>query len=591
MTRLLLPVVFLSGLALILAQWHGANGFLPLDPRWWTWLLKTIRVTGGLPAEFLYPVWWTGTGSILVMVLVLVLSSRAGSSTVTGGRSQDELHGSAKWAKRSDVAKAGLFTRRGVVVGGWPGLLGTRTLRHDGPEHVMAFAPTRSGKGVGLILPTLLSWTHSALTLDIKGENHALTAGWRADQGQRILRFEPTAETGSIRFNPLAEVRTGTGRDIADCQNIASMIVDPEGKGLKDYWMQEGWSWLSVMILHVLYRTRKEEKRVANLCDVQAFASAAANDDGSEEGETDASFIALLQDMMDYDHGVDHVNHEVRRGASRMKIKAGQERSGVHSSGTVQLGLYGDPIVARNVETSDFRLDDLMNGEAPASLYLVVQPSDIDRLRPLVRVVLNLFLRRLTEGMQFEGGRSVANYKHRMLLMLDEFTSIGKLEIFEQSLAFMAGYGLKAFIIVQDLTQLQKAYGRENSIMANCHVRLAYAPNTIETARTLSDMTGKTTVVQRKRSRSGRLGELGSVSDSLNETSRPLLTADECMRLRGLRKTGRGKTLPGDMLIFVAGSAPILGRQALYFQSRALLKRARMAPPSATPTPDIEETS
>ncbi|WP_413207370.1 type IV secretory system conjugative DNA transfer family protein [Rhodospirillum sp. A1_3_36] len=141
--------------------------------------------------------------------------------------------------------------------------------------------------GLGLILPTLLSWTHSALVLDIKGENHALTAGWRASRGQRILRFEPTAETGSIRFNSLAEVRTGTGRDIADCQNIASMIVDPEGKGLKDYWMQEGWSWLSVMILHVLYRIRKEDKRVANLCDVQAFASAAANDDGSDEGEHD----------------------------------------------------------------------------------------------------------------------------------------------------------------------------------------------------------------------------------------------------------------------------------------------------------------
>ncbi|WP_413207371.1 type IV secretory system conjugative DNA transfer family protein [Rhodospirillum sp. A1_3_36] len=105
-------------------------------------------------------------------------------------------------------------------------------------------------------------------------------------------------------------------------------------------------------------------------------------------------------------------------------------------------------------------------------------------------------------------------------------------------------------------------------------------------------MTGKTTVVQRKRSRSGRLGELGSVSDSLHETSRPLLTADECMRLRGLRRNRRGKTLPGDMLIFVAGSAPILGRQTLYFQNRTLLKRARMAPPrpATTSPPDPEET-
>ncbi|MCF8503222.1 MAG: conjugal transfer protein TraG, partial [Rhodospirillum sp.] len=118
MTRLLLPVVFLSGLALILAQWHWENGFLPLDPRWWTWLAKTIRITGTLPDGMLYPVWWTGAGSIVAMLIVLFIASRASSSTVTGGRNQDELHGSAKWAKRSDVAKADLFTKRGVVVGG-----------------------------------------------------------------------------------------------------------------------------------------------------------------------------------------------------------------------------------------------------------------------------------------------------------------------------------------------------------------------------------------------------------------------------------------------------------------------------------------
>src|SRR3546814_8094350 len=100
--------------------------------------------------------------------------------------------------------------------------------------------------------------------------------------------------------------------------------------------------------------------------------------------------------------------------------------------------------------------------------------------------------------MDFEGGRSVKHYKHRLLLMLDEFTSVGKLEIFEDSLAYMAGYGLKAFIIVQDLTQLQKCYGKEESITSNCHIRIAFAPNKIETARVLSDMSGKTTLIQRR---------------------------------------------------------------------------------------------
>lgn len=132
------------------------------------------------------------------------------------------------------------------------------------------------------------------------------------------------------------------------------------------------------------------------------------------------------------------------------------------------------------------------------------------------------------------------SYKHRLLLMLDEFTSVGKLEIFEKAIAFMAGYGLKAFVIVQDLTQLQKTYGREQSIVSNCHVRVAYAPNTMETARLLSDMSGKTTLVQKKTSASRTSGRSGTnYSHTLTEVARPLLTADECMSLPGM-ETGSG---------------------------------------------------
>src|SRR3546814_6719151 len=105
-----------------------------------------------------------------------------------------------------------------------------------------------------------------------------------------------------------------------------------------------------------------------------------------------------------------------------MKKRAAQERSGVHSSATVPLALYSDPIVARNTSACDFRISDLMQADQPASLYIVIPPSDIKRLRPLIRILLNQFLTRLTAEMDFEGGRSVKHYKHRLLLMLDEFT-------------------------------------------------------------------------------------------------------------------------------------------------------------------------
>ena len=167
--------------------------------------------------------------------------------------------------------------------------------------------------------------------------------------------------------------------------------------------------------------------------------------------------------------------------------------------------------------------------------------------------------------------------------MLDEFTALGKLDLFEQALGFMAGYGLKAVIVVQDIEQLRKAYGRDESIMANCHVRIATAPNRMETAKLLSDMAGTTTVVARRRSRSR--GEKGpSVSDSIAETARALLTPDECLRLPGLRKRRlTGRTVPGAILIFVAGHRPILGRQWLYFTDRELKRRAALPPPGSQP--------
>ncbi|SOD98574.1 type IV secretory system conjugative DNA transfer family protein [Caenispirillum bisanense] len=576
--RLTLIALFVGVLAAILWQWRNLVGFDPSDSRWWIWLWHAGTHPAGLPAEMTRAAYLTAVGGVVGMGALTALMVHARNRTARGGVGSDALHGSARWATGAEVREAGLFAKAGVVAGGWKRWISNRTLQHDGPEHVLCFAPTRSGKGVSLILPTLLSsWRHSVLVLDIKGENYALTAGWRASLGHTILKFDPTAATGSARFNPLAEIRIGTGRDIADCQNVALMIVDGDGKGLKDYWMKEGWAWLSTALLHVLYRIRRDENRTATLADVNAFLSGVVDDDDdSDEG---GSFTSLLDDMIGFAHGDPVIDAEVQRGANRMKLKAPQERSGVHSSAITGMALFADPLVAANTAASDFTVADLMHGAAPAALYLMVPPSDIGRVRPLLRIMMTLILSRLTESMAFADGRSVAGYQHRLLLLLDEFTSIGKLEIVEKALAYMAGYGIKAFLIVQDLAQLNEAYGRDEAVTGNCHVRIAFAPNKIETAKALSDLAGKATIVQHRRSRSGRVGEIGSVSDSLQETARPLLTADEAMRLRGIRKDRFGRVRPGEVLTFVAGHPAIRGVQRLYFQDRALLKRARLAPP------------
>ena len=572
--RVMLPILvmgaaILASFAGMFLVWYMWQGFVPWRGEWWVWLVKATVQQRGMPDGML--------GSGLVTCLLVAVSGitlaiwhqQPSARTLKGGVVPDQVHGAARWANWEDIEGAGLLAHDGVTVGACE----KEPLRHDGPEHVLAFAPTRSGKGVSLVLPTLLEWMHSAVVLDIKGENYALTAGYRESIGTRVLKFEPTALEGSVKFNPLAEIRLGTDYELMDCQNIAAMIIDPDGKGLRDFWMQSGFEWLSAAILHVLYRVGVEDRRCATLADVNRILSAVEFDESSDRLE------GLLEVMIAFEHGRESVDEEVSRVASKMYGRAREERSGVHSSSLTQLSLYADPIIARNIAASDFTLDDLMNGKKPVSLYIIIPPSDIDRLRPLIRVIFNIMLRKLTAGMEFEDGKSVKAFRHRLLLMLDEFTSVGKLDIFEKTLAFMAGYGIKCYVICQDLTQLQQAYGREESIMSNCHVRIAFAPNKVETAKTLSEIIGKQTIIQTKRSRSGsRVSP--SVSDSLYETGRELMRPDEIMNLPGAKKNAAGEVVkPGEMLILVAGFPAIRGEQRLYFKDKTLLERAKMPAP------------
>jgi type IV secretion system protein VirD4 len=440
---------------------------------------------------------------------------------------------------------------------------------------------------VGLILPTLLAWEHSSVVLDIKGENFALTSGYLADRGHKTLRFDPSdAEGTSAAFNPLAEIRLETPLAIPDVQQLASMVMDPQGKGLDDYWSKAAFSFFGGAVLHCLIKTLADKGRPASLYDVAVMLEDPARpvkDVFKEMQETKHAemmaklFPALAENANPYGEAA-HVF--VASAAQGMLSKAEQELSGVVNTATANLALYKDPIVAKNISRCDFRLNDLMNHDVPVNLYLVISPADIDRLRPLLRIFVAQMLGRLTEKMEFADGASRAGYKHRMLLMLDEFTSLGKLAIVERGIAYMAGYGVKGYFIVQDTKQLNQAYGQDNALMANCHIRIAYAPNLPETAEYLSKMAGTTTVVDKKVSISG-LGGKGGASRSLNmaETSRPLLTPDECMRLPGMSKDAAGNPIPGDMLIFTAGNPPIYGRQILYFMDPVFSQRAKVKAP------------
>ena len=459
-----------------------------------------------------------------------------------------ETYGSARWATPIEIKSAGLLGPDGVVLG----KLDREYLRHDGPEHVLCFAPTRSGKGVGLVVPSLLTWPGSAIVHDIKGENWTLTAGFRALHG-RVLLFDPT-NSASAAYNPLLEVRRGEW-EVRDVQNVADVLVDPEGSlERRNHWEKTSHSLLVGAILHVLYA--EADKTLAG---VAAFLS-----DPKRPIET------TLQAMMTTPHLGDAGTHPVVASTARELLnKSDNERSGVLSTAMSFLGLYRDPVVAQVTRRCDWRISDLIAAERPATLYLVVPPSDISHTKPLIRLVLNQIGRRLTEDLHAK------NRRHRVLLMLDEFPALGRLDFFESALAFMAGYGLKAFLIAQSLNQIEKAYGANNSILDNCHVRVSFATNDERTAKRVSDALGTATEMKAMKNYAGhRLSPwLGHLMVSRSETARPLLTPGEVMQLP-----------PADEIVMLAGTPPIRAKKARYFEDKRLIERV-LPPPTLASKP------
>ncbi|MBE7417407.1 MAG: conjugal transfer protein TraG [Ideonella sp.] len=519
--------------------WFRVSGVPIYGPwklfEWWYFFdayAPAVFLRGGIIAAS------SGMLAATAAVGAAVWRSRAGKRVTT--------YGSARWAEHDEVCAADLTESVGVLLGRLPA--DGDYLRHEGPEHVMAFAPTRSGKGVGLVVPTLLTWPGSAVVHDIKGENWHLTAGWRA-RFSHCLLFNPT-DVHSAAYNPLLEVRRGT-HEVRDVQNIADILVDPEGAlERRNHWEKTSHALLVGAILHVLYAEADKTLRgVAN------FLSDPA-----------APFEVTLRRMMTTRH-LDGGPHLVVASAAREVLnKSDNERSGVLSTAMSFLGLYRDPTVAQVTSRCDWRIADLISADHPVSLYLVVPPSDISRTKPLIRLILNQIGRRLTESLDGSDG---IKRRHKLLLMLDEFPALGRLDFFESALAFMAGYGLRAFLIAQSLNQIDKAYGPNHSILDNCHIRIAFATNDERTAKRISDSLGTATELRAQRNYAGhRLAPwLGHLMVSRQETARPLLTPGEVMQLP-----------PDEAVVMVSGHPPIRAAKLRYYEDRNFTARV-LAPP------------
>lgn len=600
----------------------GSFGFyLPTDWVKWGWHFADID---NLRAS-VHTMMLMGTGSALLSLIFAIFVAVRLSRYSDG---MQGLHGTAHFAERADVDKTGfinakshkpvgviigsvMLDRKGDVIhpnhkkyharykplvtrGGWKELWKSQPKRdgnkrpmfginkavvkkvellRDGMNtHLFAFCPTRSGKGVGMVLPTLLTWPNSVMVNDPKGEAYALTAGFRSTAGQDIIKFEPACTDGTgARWNPLDEIRIFTLRDVADAQMIMSMACDPKGEGLDDYFDKAGYEFLTAVALHVRYIGQE-----GSLAGAANFLGDPAWDSDKQMYTTMIDAIHDPEGKMNWkdSFGKPTKTHPmIANAAKTMLNKEDKDRSGVLSTAKSLLSLYLDPIVAMNTCCSDFLVRDLMIGEKPVSLYYVVSPADMERLVPLTRLFYALFIRRNAADMEFKDGRSVANYTHSLLMIIDEASSLRKLPILQEALGYVAGYGIRLFMLVQDITQVEELYGDKQSFDSGAETRIVYAPNKIETAEKLARMSGKTTVTEQNASNSRDLIGIkaGSVSISTSKTARDLLTADEFMVLHDQ-----------DVVVFIKGQPPIYGRKAFYYENPVLLARASIKPPAVS---------
>lgn len=528
-------------------------------------------------------------------------------------------------------------------------------LRDNSNKHLAVVAPTRSGKGVGLIVPTLLGgWNESCIVNDIKSENWGITAGYRKKMGQKVIKFEPTSSDGSsARWNPLDEIPVGDPLEVSMAQNLAAVIADFEGKGKPDHWVANASNVIMAAILHLKYAHLSQPEKYPtppNLYTVAAFLKANTNDkptasaddpaareaqaaeiakkvaagevvdvtaeskDKAKDGSKDKKdkdilgFVDTIKGLVDYQHVPDTGitiktwSNEKKRFVERvfkpddlMKLypdapslrnpkyrnthpiilqafmeisaKPADELGSIVSTANTALKEYLDPVLAANTAVSDFCIDDLMNYRQPVSLYLVTPPSDLLRLSPIFRLFFEMMVRHHARFIgEYKNGQAKSVYKHKCLFLMDEFSSLGNLQSFAATLSYIAGYGMKVFLINQGMPQINGIYGKDNQILMNCHLKIWYAPNDNDSAKEAESMLGNQTIIVESRSDNSNGGLFARKSVSRSETARALMTADELKRM-------------GDKEIICATGFPsVFTDKIKYYENNFFLKKLCDAP-------------
>ena len=459
-----------------------------------------------------------------------------------------------------------------------------RLLIDNTPGHDMMVARSGGGKGVAVVIPTLVTWKGSSLTNDIKGENWLYTAAYRKSLGHKVFRFEATAdgvEKVSCHYNPMVEIRRGTVYEYQDAKNIALAIVSPD-RTKDPFFAPSAGVYLTAVILHVLYMVKN---RIANLADVYNFITSPQftedqklqqmiNSEHNSDGPEDL-FYNIYNDITILKTGEElpRTHPSVSKIGAEMADRADKERSGI------DLEAFIVPTIARNTAYSDFRISDLMNSEVPMDLYFVTAPNSVDITAVLLKLFLTQILYILTDSMELnKKGENIA-FKHKLLLLLDELTAIGKVDMLHKAISYIRGWGMKALIIIQDMKQLKEVYGENNSFLGNMSTTLYYTTNDVDTAKYVQTRLGnKTEKIITKSYSQGLFFRKVNYTESY--VGRPLMRAEEVHTMD-----------EKEVIILSAGKNPIRGKQARWYEFNEFKNRLARETyfTKATPSDVIKE--
>ena len=444
----------------------------------------------------------------------------------------ESLHGDAHWATSKEIKKAGLFHKEGLLMGQYKD--GKYFIAKD-YQHVLLFAPTGSGKGVGFVIPNLLFWRESVFVHDIKLENLMLTSGYRSKVlKQKVYAWVPAASNGlSHCYNPLDWISSNSGQMVDDVQKITSILIEKQ-----EFWENEARALITGVILFLIADDTKPT----------SFGEVVRTLRSDDTAHMLASGLDVFGEKI---HPVGYMN------LAAFLQKADKERSGVISTANSRLDLWANPIVDKITSRSDFNIETFKH--VPTTVYVGLTPDNIMRLRPLMSMFYQQASQFLTKHMP------TPDEKYGVLFLMDEFPTLGKMEQFLSGIAYFRGYKVKLFLVVQDTQQLKGAYEDTgmNSFLSNSTYRVTYAANNIETAKLISELVGNKTVASESMSKPKYF--------DMNPTSRSI----------SVQKAQRALLLPQEILqmdrkwqiILIEASSPIKCSKIFYYKDKFFTKR------------------